>query len=96
MAEVTPQYGKPTLVCQMALGEMNEDSGHLDQGQAAPLHFPEEAARAMGAMARYAASIQPTRHEVKCFYDVDREALRNAVGPGPDGGPTSPAGTRGP
>ena len=32
----------------------------------------EEAARSMGAMARYADSIQEGRYEVKAFTDVDR------------------------
>jgi acetyltransferase len=79
VAEVTPPYGKPTLVCQMALGEIEETLAIWTKARLPHYHFPEEAARAMGAMARYAASIQPTRHEVKSFTDVDREALKNLL-----------------
>jgi len=79
VAEVTPPYGKPTLVCQMALGEIEETLAIWTKARLPHYHFPEEAARSMGAMARYAASIQPTNQEVKCFTDVDREALKNLL-----------------
>ncbi len=79
VAEVTPPYGKPTLVCQMALGEIEETLAIWTKARLPHYHFPEEAARSMGAMARYAASIQPTSQEVKCFTDVDREALKNLL-----------------
>ena len=79
VAEVTPPYGKPTLVCQMALGEIEETLAIWTKARLPHYHFPEEAARAMGAMARYAASIQPASQEVKCFADVDREALKNLL-----------------
>jgi acetyltransferase len=76
VAEVTPAYGKPALVCQMALGEIEETLAIWTRARLPHYHFPEEAARSMGAMARYAAGIQPARHEVKVFTDVDREALK--------------------
>ncbi len=79
VAEVTPQYGKPTLVCQMALGEIEETLAIWTRAKLPHYHFPEEAARSMGAMARYAASIQPASHEVKSFTDVDREALKTLL-----------------
>jgi acyl-CoA synthetase (NDP forming) len=79
VAEVTPRYGKPTLVCQMALGEIEETLAIWTKAKLPHYHFPEEAARAMGAMARYAANIQPAQHEVKCFSDVDREALQSLL-----------------
>ena len=82
VAAVTPQYGKPTLVCQMALGEIEETLAIWTKARLPHYHFPEEAARAMGAMARYAASIQPASHEVKTFTDLDREALKDPVGQG--------------
>ena len=74
VAEVTPQYGKPILVCQMALGEIEETLDIWTKARLPHYHFPEEAARSLGAMARYAASIRPTRQEVKSFADVDRQA----------------------
>jgi acetyl coenzyme A synthetase (ADP forming)-like protein len=79
VAEVTPQYGKPILVCQMALGEIEETLAIWTKARLPHYHFPEEAARSLGAMARYAASIRPTRHEVKSFDDVDRQALRTLL-----------------
>ena len=79
VAAVTPQYGKPTLVCQMALGEIEETLAIWTKARLPHYHFPEEAARSMGAMARYAAGIMPTSHEVKSFTDLDREALKTLL-----------------
>ncbi len=76
VAEVTPPSGKPTLVCQMALGEIEETLAIWTKARLPHYHFPEEAARSMGAMARYAANVQPAQHEVKVFDDVDRAALK--------------------
>jgi acetyltransferase len=76
VAEVTPQYGKPTLVCQMALGEIEETLAIWTKARLPHYHFPEEAARSMGSMARYAAGLQPANQEVQTFADVDREAVR--------------------
>jgi acetate---CoA ligase (ADP-forming) len=79
VAEVAPQYGKPTLVCQMALGEIEETLAIWTKARLPHYHFPEEAARSMGAMARYAANIQPVSHAVRTFNDLDREALKNLL-----------------
>ena len=48
VAEVAPQYGKPTLVCQMALGEIEETLDIWTKARLPHYHFPEEAARLLG------------------------------------------------
>jgi acetyltransferase len=76
VAEVTPAYHKPTLVCQMALGEIEETLAIWSKAKLPHYHFPEEAARSLGAMSRYAASIHRDRYEVRSFADVDRDQVR--------------------
>jgi acetyl coenzyme A synthetase (ADP forming)-like protein len=79
VAEVTPAYQKPTLVCQMALGEIEETLAIWSKAKLPHYHFPEEAARSLGAMARYAASIQGDRYEIKTFTDVDRDQVKQVL-----------------
>ncbi len=76
VAEVTPRYQKPTLVCQMALGEIEETLAIWTKAKLPHYHFPEEATRSMAAMARYAASISRPRQEVRAFPDVDQGAVK--------------------
>jgi acetyltransferase len=76
VAEVTPAYNKPTLVCQMALGEIEETLAIWSKAKLPHYHFPEEAVRSLGAMARYAANIHRDRYEVKTFADVDRDRVK--------------------
>jgi acetyltransferase len=76
VAEVTPAYHKPTLVCQMALGEIEETLAIWSAAKLPHYRFPEEAVRSLGAMARYAASIRQARYEVKTFTDVDRDKVK--------------------
>jgi acetyltransferase len=76
VAEVAPAHHKPTLVCQMALGEIGETLAIWSKAKLPHYHFPEEAARGMGAMARYAANIHRDKYEVKTFEDVDRDKVK--------------------
>ncbi|MEJ2672356.1 MAG: acetate--CoA ligase family protein [Deltaproteobacteria bacterium] len=76
VAEVAPAFKKPTLVCQMALGEIEETLAIWSKARLPHYHFPEEAARGMGAMARYATNIGRDRYEVKTFEDVDRAKVK--------------------
>jgi acetyl coenzyme A synthetase (ADP forming)-like protein len=76
VAEVAPAYRKPTLVCQMALGEIEETLAIWSRAHLPHYHFPEEAARSMGAMARYATSIHRDRYEVRTFTEVDRDRVQ--------------------
>ena len=79
VAEVTPAYHKPTLVCQMALGEIEETLAIWSKAKLPHYHFPEEAVRSLGAMARYAANIHRDRYEVKTFADVDRDQVKEVL-----------------
>jgi acetyl coenzyme A synthetase (ADP forming)-like protein len=79
VAEVTPAYKKPTLVCQMALGEIEETLAIWSKAKLPHYHFPEEAARSLAAMARYAASIRRDKYEVKTFADVDRGRVKEVL-----------------
>jgi acetyl coenzyme A synthetase (ADP forming)-like protein len=76
VAEVAPAHHKPTLVCQMALGEIEETLAIWSKARLPHYHFPEEAARGMGAMARYAANLHRDKYEVKTFIDVDRDKVK--------------------
>jgi acetyltransferase len=79
VARVASQHQKPTLVCQMALGEIEETLTILTQGHLPHYHFPEEAARTLAAMAHYAGSQRRHRYEVKTFTDVDRETVKKVL-----------------
>jgi acetyltransferase len=79
VARTAARHQKPTLVCQMALGEIEETLTILTQGRLPHYHFPEETARALAAMARFAQSRRRTRYEVKTFADVDRETVKKVL-----------------
>ena len=79
VAEVTPKYQKPVLVCQMALGEIEETLAIWTKARLPHYHFPEEAARSMGAMARYAANIGRPGYDIRVFTDVDRGAVERQL-----------------
>ena len=79
VVRIASQYQKPTVVCQMALGEIAETLTILSQGRLPHYHFPEEAARTLAAMARYARSRRHPRYEVKTFTDVDRDAVQKVL-----------------
>jgi len=76
VSQVAAQHRKPTLVCQMALGEIEETLTILTRGRLPHYSFPEEAAR---TLARYAGSRRRPRYEVKTFTDVDREAVQKVL-----------------
>lgn len=75
VSRVASGHQKPTLVCQMALGEIEETLTILSQGKLPHYHFPEEAVRALAAMARYARNLSRPLYQVKAFADVDRERV---------------------
>lgn len=75
VAEIAPRHGKPVLVCQMALGEIEDALDIWTRARLPHYHFPEEAARSMAAMARYALSTEGPGYEVRSFPDVDRQAV---------------------
>ncbi len=78
VAQVVPKHGKPTVVCQMALGEIDEALGIFTEAHIPHYHFPEEAARSLAALARYGWSIR-RRHRIKHFADVDKETVKMLI-----------------
>lgn len=77
---IAPNHGKPTLVCLMATGDvMEEVLTTLTAARLPHYQFPEDAARALAAMARYASWIHRPQAEVKPFTDVDREAVERVL-----------------
>jgi acetyl coenzyme A synthetase (ADP forming)-like protein len=78
IAEVAPNHDKPTVVCQMALGEIDEALRIFTQAGIPHYHFPEEAARSLAAMARYAWRLR-RRHRIKHFADVDQETVKRMI-----------------
>lgn len=79
-ATIAPRHRKPTLLCLMATGEVM--TGVLATLTAARLphyQFPEDAARALAAMARYARGVHRPRSAVKVFTDVDRDAVTRVL-----------------
>jgi acetyltransferase len=79
VAETAPRYGKPVLVCQMALGEIEETLAIWTKARLPHYRFPEEAARSLAAMARYTASVSRPSYEVRTFADVDRGTVKSLL-----------------
>jgi len=80
VAQVAPRYQKPVLVCLMATGESMEAAlATLSQASLPHYKFPEDAARSLAAMARYAWWIHRPRTGVKVFDDVDRAAVKRVL-----------------
>ena len=79
-SRIAPKHGKPTLVCLMATGEvMEEVLTTLTAARLPHYQFPEDAARALAAMARYASWIHHPRTSLKTFTDVDRTAVQRVL-----------------
>ena len=79
ITQVTARYRKPTLVCQMALRDREEPLAILTQARLPHYNFPEEAARSLAAMARYAVGLEGRRYDIKTFTDVDREKIKTVL-----------------
>lgn len=76
---VAATHKKPTLVCQMALEDIEPPLKIFTQAGVPHYRFPEEAARALAAMSRYAISIQRPGYEIKTFAGVDKEAVKSLL-----------------
>jgi acetyltransferase len=79
ITQVTARYRKPSLVCQMALRDREEPLAILTQARLPHYDFPEEAARSLAAMARYAVGLEGRRYDIKTFTDVDREEIKTVL-----------------
>src|SRR3970282_1914873 len=79
-ATIAPRHRKPPLLCLMRREEVM--TGVLATLTAARLphyQFPEDAARALAAMARYARGVHRLRSAVHVFTDVDRHAVTRVL-----------------
>lgn len=79
VAGVASRFPKPVLVCQMALEDIEAPQTILTQARIPHYHFPEEAARSLAAMARYALSVGGPGYDVKQFADVDKAAVARVL-----------------
>lgn len=80
VARIAPAHDKPTLVSLMSTGHSLEKAlAIVTAAQLPHYRFPEDAARALATMARYARSVHRPRTEVKAFTDVDRAAVTRVL-----------------
>ncbi|MFQ5848205.1 MAG: acetate--CoA ligase alpha subunit [Candidatus Methylomirabilales bacterium] len=80
VARTAPSHRKPVLACLMSTGTMMEEAlATLTAARVPHYHFPEEAARTLAAMARYAGWIHRPRAEVRMFTDLDRAAVERVL-----------------
>ncbi len=70
---------KPVFTVYMATGDIEDSLKILDDSQIPHYRFPEDAARALSAMARYAMWRKRPRTEVKLYEDVHPEKVREIL-----------------
>lgn len=79
IAEPAEIAKKPMLACLMALGEASAALKVFDAHRIPCYRFPEAAARALSAMARYSHWRQRRRTEIKRFTDTDRARAERII-----------------
>lgn len=80
VARISPDRGKPTLVSFISTGKTMEEALTVLTAASLPHYrFPEDAARALAMMTRYASWVHRPRTGVKVFTDVDREAVTRVL-----------------
>lgn len=70
---------KPVFAVYMATGDIEDSLQILEDAQIPHYRFPEDAARALGAMARYVRWRMRPRTEIKLFDDVQRDKVREIL-----------------
>lgn len=70
---------KPVFSVYMATGDIEDSLKILEEAQIPHYRFPEDAARALGAMARYARWRARPRTEIKHFDDVNPDKVREIL-----------------
>jgi acetyltransferase len=70
---------KPILACFMGIVDVSAGVRMLEANGVPCYTFPEDAVRAMAAMAEYMAWVTRPRTEVRLFADVDRERARKLL-----------------
>ena len=79
VSQAAATHAKPTLVCQMALTDIDKPLAILTAAGLPHYRFPEEAARALAAMVRYALNLRRPGYEVKTFTDVDKDVVKSLL-----------------
>jgi acetyl coenzyme A synthetase (ADP forming)-like protein len=70
---------KPVFAVYMATGDIRESLKILEDAQVPYYRFPEDAARALSAMARYVVWRKRPRTEIKRFDDVSQDKVREIL-----------------
>jgi acetyl coenzyme A synthetase (ADP forming)-like protein len=70
---------KPVFAVYMATGDIEESLKILEEAQIPHYRFPEDAARALGAMAQYTVWRKRPRTEIKRFDDVQPDKVRKIL-----------------
>ncbi len=79
IAEPARDSNKPVLACLMALGEAEPALKIFEAYRIPCYRFPEAAARALSAMARYSRWRQRPRTAVRVFTDIDRARAESVI-----------------
>ncbi len=78
-ASLKTQGEKPLLACLMAVTDARPAIEILEQAAIPTYSFPERAARALAAMARYSDWVHRPRTEYRIFTDIQREQAREII-----------------
>jgi acetyl coenzyme A synthetase (ADP forming)-like protein len=79
IARQTKFSNKPVFAVYMATGDIKNSLKILENDQIPHFRFPEDAARALSAMARYVRWRSRPRTEVKIFEDVQPDKVREII-----------------
>ncbi len=79
IADVGTRSDKPILACIQTMGDSTAVRSALQRDKIPHYQFPENAARAMAAMARFAEWSSRGHGEVAVFDDVDRERVASII-----------------
>ena len=91
IADVGQKSDKPILACIQTMGDSTDVRHALRRDRIPHYQFPENAARAMSAMAEFSAWSRKPQGEVRTFADVKPDVVREAIARAKSG--RSPSGT---
>ncbi len=80
IADIGLKSLKPVLACIQTMGDSSRIRRALLQDKIPHYQFPENAARAMAAMAQFAEWSKRPLGEIKEFEDADKESVRRTIG----------------
>jgi len=79
IADIGQKSPKPVLACIQTMGDSSQIRRALRQDKIPLYQFPENAARAMAAMAQFAEWSKRPLGEIREFDDVDKESVRRTI-----------------